>query len=305
MRCCFGDLEQALRAFGVTREALNEQGDGLVIRRIAEHVARSVHISYAVVLALDGVVDADGRLDMVNTQMYMPNDFVAAETARFDNLLFGASINPYRRDALARLARVKAAGAVLVKWIPGIMAIDPADKRITPFYHRVKALGLPLLIHTGDERAFAAADDRLGDPLRLRLALDIGVTVIAAHLAGAGRNEGQSNYERLLPLFAQYSNLYADISALTQFNRLGVLRPALTDVRLEGRLVYGSDWPLQFFPLVSPWYQWPGIDAARLKTIGQIANPWDRDVALNRAMGMGDDVFATSRRLVGQYLVGQ
>ena len=46
-----------------------------------------------------------GNLDPARTEFYVPNEFVAALAARHTNLLFGASINPYRPDALARLDR--------------------------------------------------------------------------------------------------------------------------------------------------------------------------------------------------------
>jgi len=57
----------------------------------------------------------------------VPNEFVAEMAARHTNLLFGASVNPYRRDALARLEWAKAHGAVLGNGSPPIMEIDPAD----------------------------------------------------------------------------------------------------------------------------------------------------------------------------------
>ena len=40
---------------------------------------------------------------------------------------FDASVNPYRRDALERLDGAVASGAVLLKWLPSIQEIDPAD----------------------------------------------------------------------------------------------------------------------------------------------------------------------------------
>jgi uncharacterized protein len=287
-----------LSAFGVTLDELTTLGDAIVLDRLAKRVAESAVVTHAVVLALDGVMDVDGNLDREKTQIYVPNEFVAAQTAKHPSLLFGASVNPNRLDALARLDHVKAAGAVLVKWIPGIMDIDPSNRAHIPFYQRLRALDLPLLTHAGDERSFGESDDRLGDPLRLQLALESGVTVIVAHVASAGENDGEANFERLLPLFKRYANLYTDISALTQINRLGYLRKAIADLRLKGRIVYGSDWPLQFFPLVSPWYQWPGVSISTLKALSKVENPWDRDVALKRAMGMPAGVLETGTLLI-------
>ena len=99
-------------------------------------------------------------------------------------------------------------------------------------------LDLPLLVHVGQERSFSGAQDELGDPLRLKLALDVGVTVIAAHIATTGKNAGEGNFERLLPLFEQYGNLYTEISSLTQLNKLGYLYSALEVSGLSKR--YGD-----------------------------------------------------------------
>ena len=133
-----------LRAFGVSREELEVAGDALVFQRISEHVGSSTSVQKAVVLAMDGVIDEHGELDKEHTQVYVPNEFVKSETDRYENLLFGASVNPYRPDATAILNKVKEAGAVLVKWIPAIMAIDPQDPRIVPFYEKLIELDLPL-----------------------------------------------------------------------------------------------------------------------------------------------------------------
>ena len=139
----------------------------------------------------------------------------------------------------------------------------------------------------------------LGDPLRLTLPLDLGVTVIAAHIASTGSTNGELNFERISGLMARYPNLLTDISALTQFTRSDRLLLALARPQFEGRLVYGSDWPLQFFPLVSPWYQFPALSVAQIKAIGEIDNKWDRDVALKEAMGTPSEVFARPAALLG------
>ena len=287
-----------LRAFGVTERELELEGDATVVAGISDSVARSNAVSRAVVLAMDGVVDATGNLDREATQVYVPNEFVATETARYRNLCFGASVNPYRHDAIDRLRRASARGALLVKWIPNIMHIDPADPGLKPFYEELVSLGLPLLSHAGRERSFASAVDALGDPLRLALPLSMGVTVIAAHIGAAGESEGVDNFERILPLFERHPNLYADISSLTQINRLGYLKRALAVPGLAERLVNGTDWPLQFLPLVSPYYHVNHIGWAAANAIAAIDNPWDRDAALKKAVGAPEHVFTRAATLL-------
>lgn len=287
-----------LRAFGVTLEELEAEGDKLVLERLSKQIAASELIDKAVVLAMDGALTADKVLDVEKTQVYIPNEFIAAETAKYDNLVFGASVNPYRLDAVERLHQVKAQGAVLVKWIPAIMGIDPSDKALQTFYETLAELQLPLLTHVGQEKSFGHAEDHLGDPKRLALALETGVVVIAAHIATTGKNDGEDNYDRLLPLFAKYPNLYTDISSLTQINKLGYLSRALNNGTFTNRMVYGSDWPLQFFPLVSPWYHIGRAPIAELWQASRAGNKWDKDVRLKKAMGVPNAVFERSAKIL-------
>jgi predicted TIM-barrel fold metal-dependent hydrolase len=287
-----------LWAMGVTEDQLAEHGDRLLFRQLSDRIAASDSVSHAVTLAMDGYVTDSGELDLIKTQIFVPNDYVAREVAQYDNLLFGASINPNRTDAVKRLRAAHAAGAVLVKWIPSIMNIDPANPKYKPFYRAMAELQIPLLSHTGMEKSFAGARDELADPHRLRLPLELGVTVIAAHIATTGESEGQDNFERILPMFAEHPNLYTDISSLTQINKLGYLARALKVEGLTERMIYGTDWPLQFSPLVSSWYHVNHIGVEKAREVSAIENLWDRDVALKSAFGVPDAVFERAGELL-------
>jgi len=280
-----------LHSFGVTKEELLKYGDGILADRISARVAQSRYVSQVVLLALDGVITADGQLDTNRTEIYVPNEFVAGVCQRHTNLLFGASINPYRPDALARLDWAKAHGAVLVKWIPPIMAIDPADPKLTRFYQKMAALHLPLLSHTGEEKSFSRADEAFGDPDKLRLPLSLGVTVIAAHIASSEKYRGERGTDRLARLMREYPNLYADVSALTQINKPGVLKEAVTRPEFAGRLLYGTDFPLINTMLVSPWYSFH-LSLRQKWSIWRTPNPWDRDVLTKHDLGLPADAFA-------------
>ena len=287
-----------LHSFGVSQKELLKSGDGLVADRISESLAQSKLASRAVLLALDGVVDAEGNLDTNRTEVYVPNEFVAEMAARHTNLLFGASVNPYRRDALARLEWAKAHGAVLVKWIPPIMEIDPADPRLIPLYKKMVELKLPLLSHTGGEKSFSRANEELGDPEKLRLPLSLGVTVVAAHIASSEKYHGERGPDRLARLMREYPNLYTDISALTQINRPGCLKEALTRPEFSGRLVYGTDFPLINTRLVSPWYSFH-LSLRQKFSIWRTKNPWDRDVLMKHDLGVPMETFARSGKMFG------
>jgi hypothetical protein len=284
-------LDIYLRSFGTSREELRAHGDAFVLERISRQLARSRHVGKAIILAMDGVLDESGELDREATEVYVPNEFVARETAKTPNLLFGASVHPLRRDALQRLSWAKANGAKLVKWIPSVMRFDPADPRLAPFYRKLVELQLPLLTHTGQERSFTGARDELCDPERLRLPLSLGVTVIAAHIASTGSNGGERDTDRLARMMSRYPNLYSEISSLTQVNKLGYLKEAVTRPAWQGRLLYGSDFPLINTALVSPYYYPLQLSFRTQLAIASIDNPWDRDVALKQALGVPRDVF--------------
>ena len=287
-----------LGAFDVSEDDIERLGDQVVIERLGQKIRESRFIDKAVVLAMDGIIDENGELDRVRTQIYVPNDYLIVELAKYDELLFGASINPYRHDAIERLDHVIENSAKLIKWIPNIMLIDPSDERITPFYQRMAIHGIPLLTHTGKEISFTHSEDDLGDPRKLRLPLSLGVIVIAAHIATTGRTENEEHFDRILPLFNEFPNLYADISSLTQINKRRYLAKALDVPGVVERMVYGSDWPLQFFPVVSPYFHLDQISIGDAKVVQRQTNTWDRDVVLKKKMGVPETVFVRSRELL-------
>ena len=86
----------------------------------------------------------------------------------------------------------------LVKVLPNAQHFDPADPKYTAFYRALAERKLPFLSHVGYEFSLIGKDQSVGDPDRLRLALDEGVTVIAAHAC----SYGLMLYEKFLPTAA-------------------------------------------------------------------------------------------------------
>lgn len=286
-----------LRAFGVTQRELNEDGDELIARRMNASIARSRSVGRAVIAARDGVI-RDGRLDRSTTRIYVPDDFVARMAHKYPHLEYGASVHPDRSDWRERLVAAKRDGAVLVRWLPAAMHVDPSDLRYVPYYRTLVELGLPLVVRIGGDDFFGRANDAFGDPRKLGLPLREGVTVIATHIAAKAEYGGEPAYRLLLEMLPKHPNLYADTAGITRINHVGYLVDALKTPGVGNKMIYGSDWPLQFFPLVSPFYQWPDIDLPHAKTIQNIGNEWDRDVALKRALGLPPSVFQRSSGLL-------
>jgi uncharacterized protein len=284
-----------LRIFETSEKTLTNFGDGAVLDVIARRIRESVYVDDAIILAMDSPYNDQGEMDLEAGEVFVPNRFVGEAVKSYPELHFGASVHPARPDALEELRWSKENGAVLLKWLPNIQNIDPSNPRYRPFYEELVKLDLPLLTHVGAEDSFSKADDRLGDPRLLRLPLECGVRIVAAHVGSSGTSEGQDNIERLLEMMPDHPNLVADISTLTQMNRRKYLATVINDPRLKGRLMYGTDHPLTNTPMVTP-LQYPlNLTLEQLWKLWRIKNPWDRDVALKAALGFPEEVFLMGR----------
>jgi predicted TIM-barrel fold metal-dependent hydrolase len=241
-------------AAGVADET---QADTQIVERLARLVGNIEGHGKHRLLAFDKNYNRDGTANLKKTEFFVPNDHVFTIAAERPDLFEPViSVNPYRPDALDELERGRQRGARMVKWLPNAMGIDPSDELCDPFYQKMKQLGLVLLSHGGEEKAVEAEEDqKLGNPLLLRRALEQGVKVIVAHCAGLGDNEDHEdpqrkrlpNFDLFLRLMSEkrYEGLlFADISAMTQYNRAGALRTILAREDLHERLVNGSDYPL-------------------------------------------------------------
>lgn len=215
-------------------------------------------------LAFDYAHDEQGRRLPEKSSFHVPNNYAAAVAARSPGrFTWIASVHPYREDCTAALEWAVNNGARAVKWLPPAMGIDPAAPGCDAFYETMVRLRLPLLVHGGDERAIAGpVRQDLGNPLRLRRALDHGVRVIVAHCASLGSGidldagpDGpvRPNFDLFSRLMEEYryeERLFGEISALTQRNRLGrPLETVVTHADWHPRLINGSDYPL---PAVMP-----------------------------------------------------
>ncbi len=269
-------------------------------------------------LAFDCNVTEAGKISWERSGFYVPNGY-AAQTARKHPQYFEwiASIHPYRRDALEQLEQAVRDGARAVKWLPAAMGIDPMSPRCDRFYEALSRHGLPLITHAGLERAVGGGDaQELGNPLRLRRALEHGVRVVAAHCASMGEDRDLDKGpngppENSFDLFARLmgerhwdGRLFGDISAMTQLNRAG---PALARVieltDWHPRLLNGSDYPLPgIMPLYSVGYmrEQGFIEPAAVPVLRAIRghNPLLFDFVMKRSLRwrgrrLSDSIFET------------
>jgi uncharacterized protein len=300
----------------------NDQRDAAYVARL-DALSHPFPVGFKMLLlALDAFHDQSGTMQREQTHFYVANDYCGrvarALPQRFE---WAASVHPYRADAIAELKRVRGLGARAVKWIPAAQGIDPAAPRCDRYYETLARLDLPLITHAGTERA-TPGDDELGNPLRLRRAIDHGVRVVVAHCAtmGEGRDldhggngswvDNFSLFERMMDAPASAGRLYGDLSAVTQTARAGAALKRIVERASEGgdwagRLLNGSDYPLPgIMPLYSPRHlvEMGLLDAAAEAPLTSIRrhNPLLFDFVLKRHLRSGPlrlarQVFETRR----------
>jgi predicted TIM-barrel fold metal-dependent hydrolase len=288
------------RACGVTIE---KQTDQQMLDRLAELVRANPFSGKHRLLGFDKNYHPDGSVNLEKTEFHVPNDYVFSLAERNPDIFLPTiSVHPYRKDAILELEKWASQGARIVKWLPNAMGIDPSNSTCDPFYSKMKQLGMILLSHGGEEKAVESDEDqKLGNPILLRKALDHGVKVIVAHCAGLGMNEDLDdpakrkahNFDLFLRLMDEprYQGLvFGEISAMTQFNRVG--RPLTTILQREDlheRLVNGSDYPLpaiNFLILTKPLVKGGYITNEERILLKEIyrANPLIFDFVLKRCL---------------------
>ncbi|MFZ5468544.1 MAG: amidohydrolase family protein [Myxococcota bacterium] len=239
------------------------RGDQQYVERLLSLIRQGPAHGRALIMAFDQVHDEEGKAQAELSELFTPNDYVLRLAKEHpDAFVPCASIHPYRRDAVSALEEAVRGGAVAVKWLPNAMRMDPSSPKCDAFYQKLAELQVPLITHAGEEKAVHAEEaQRFGNPLHLRRALDVGVKVVVAHCASLGQNpdldaevkEGEArpwvdNFELFLRLMGEKKyegQLFGDLSALPQFNRVGrPLTEMLKRPDLQARAINGSDYPL-------------------------------------------------------------
>jgi uncharacterized protein len=270
----------------------DEKSERAVEDKLAETIRGAKKLDAVVVLAFDAVYDGEGRRDEANTHLYVTNDYVIELAARHKNMLFGCSVHPYRKDAVAEIERCVKAGAVLLKWLPIVQNFNPADARCIPFYEALAHYKLPLLSHTGGEKTLPCLDLSVADPMLLLPAIERGVTVIAAHCGTRSAPSETGFLPHFSKLARQHEKFFGDTSALNLPTRSYAWHTLLNDKTLRDKLVHGSDWPVPSLPPISQ------LGLGGLRLFSQ-PNWMYRDVLIKEQLGLDDDYWQRAGRVLG------
>jgi predicted TIM-barrel fold metal-dependent hydrolase len=254
---------------------------------------RGSSLERIVLLALDLAYNRDGSVNYGASALHVSNEFVYTAVSAHKEFLFGASVNPYRKDALQELELCIKRGASLIKWIPSAQQIEPDDPVCYPFYEMLAHYGVPLLSHTGVEHALGKSHAQFNHPEKLRDALDRGVTVIAAHCGVRLLLHEPSFFQSWKNLAREYENMYGDTAAFAVGTRRRYLKLIMKDSVLRDKLLYGSDFP----GIPSPRWCWQ-LGRRKIKELMCEENALARNIHIMKEFGMSDAVFDNAGRVL-------
>lgn len=246
-------------------------------------------------LAMDYPYDSEGKNLKHYAKFYVPNDHVLKLAQKYSQIIPACSIHPARKDAIEELERSAEKGAKVLKLLPNCHNVDCTDNQYRPFWQKLAKLGLPFLAHTGGEFSVPVLNPKFADPHILRLPLESGVKVIAAHGAGKSGIFDTDYTKDLLRMMDAFPNLFTDNSALASPNRWRTI-PALLEHKIQSRVIHGSDFPIPvggFGPWVGGILNRPDYLRSR-----KIKNPLERDVFIKQAVGFEESTLYRLRDII-------
>ncbi len=283
-----------IKGIGLPASAMDGGLDKLYVENLVQQVRES-SLDAVVALAQDVPYSDDGISLEEDAQFYVPNDYVAELAREHPELIPACSIHPGRPDAMEELERCIANKMPVLKLLPNCLNVDYDDRRFIPFWERVAEAGMILLSHTGGEMTVKVFDASFGDPRKLRIPLECGVTVIAAHSAGRSGIFDADWTEHLLEMFDKYPNLYADNSALCSINRARTIKHIVPS-KVQRRLIHGSDYPVPISGL-GPMLM-GRLGFADYWSCGKIKNNLEHDYSLKRYIGFTEASFTRMDELL-------
>lgn len=283
-----------IKGVGLPLSSLEDELDELYSNNLVQNIQDS-GIDAAVVLAQDIPYSDSGEKMPDEAQFYVPNEFVAALGKKYEEIIPACSIHPGRPDAMDELEKCIEARMPVLKLLPNCLNVDYTDKKYIPFWERMAEAGMILLTHTGGEMTVKVYDASFGDPKKLEILLDCGVTAIAAHSAGRSALFDPDWTTDLLEMFTRNSNLYADNGALSSINRARTLKHILPD-DIQNRILHGSDYPVPVSglgPMLMGKLSWKDY-----LSCAKISNIIERDYQLKIGMGFKEKTFAKMDELL-------
>lgn len=162
------------------------------------------------------------------------NEFIANEVDKGNGLFVGlGTLYPDSDNVKEDVRHLVSLGLKGVKLHPDIQNFKIDDYRCLKIYELCEQEGLPILMHTGDNRYDNSNPNRLVPVLNIFT----GLTIIGAHLGG------YSIWNEASEKLAGLDNLYVDCSSSFPFIDK---QTALDIIRKYGadKVLYGTDYPM-------------------------------------------------------------
>jgi len=289
---------------GIPLRELLEDHDQAIRTTLINRLNKAPSVDFGVFLAFDPVYNERGEIDNEKSHMITPNEYVMEIARHHQKVLFGASVHPNRGKSRGteEIDKWIEAGTVLIKWIPNSHIIDPSNQKYRWFYEKLADEDLPLLSHTGPEHAVPVLKreyQKLGDPRKLKLALDTGVTVIAAHCASSFFPWEESYLPELSEMLEEADQrgwkLYADISAMCTLFRASIIDDVLKRIP-HHRMVFGSDYPVPVDDMPPHFVE--TIDLEEFLRILKIDNPIEKNYQQLLAMDFPREAMTKASELL-------
>ena len=294
------------KKFDINRRELIKNGFEGYKSNFARLIKSSNFVQKSVVFGVDAKFDASGNLVHKDKTVCASNEDVFAFYEQNPNEVIPFfSVNPNRKDALNLIEKYHKMGFKGGKLLHSYWETDLNDKRYEPYFRLLSELGLPLVIHVGDENSLAS-NKALESIEQLKSPLNLGCRIVCAHMGASSdgvlsmfsRDPEKlgANYFTLLRWLREFDGLYADVSALLCINKARILPHLKTQTQIHDKILFGTDFPVPFSVILSS-YDLPFRERLALN---RIQNPLDRYVrAMSLYFGEDSPIFSNYEKILG------
>jgi len=295
------------KKFDINRRELIKNGFEGYKSNFARLIKSSNFVQKSVVFGVDAKFDESGNLAHKDKTVCASNEDVFAfyEQNPSEVVPF-FSVNPNRKDALNLIEKYHKMGFKGGKLLHSYWETDLNDKRYEPYFMLLSELGLPLVIHVGDENSLAS-NKALESIEQLKSPLNLGCRIVCAHMGASSDGaftalsrdpeKFGANYFTLLGWLREFDGLYADVSALLCINKARILPHLKTQTQIHDKILFGTDFPVPFSVILSS-YDLPFRDRLALN---RIQNPLDRYVrAMSMYFGKDSPIFSNYKKILGE-----
>ncbi len=295
------------KRFGIDTELAKRSPYEAYKKALVRNIKNSKKLNKSVIFGVDGKYDQNGNFIERDQTVCASNEAVwKLYRENQDIFIPFFSINPLRKDALDEVQKYHTLGFKGAKFLQNYWQVDTNDPRLIPYYELLKALNLPLIIHVGSESS-VSSNKRFESLDMIKLALEVGVTVVVAHMAldyervkflnAFSRDPSKFNkdYYRLLEWLKTIPHLYADLSAILTPVRAKVLPHLSKEKDIHPKLLFATDFPVPYSILFNSY----DLPITKRIEFSKIVNHYDRYIAiLEYYFGKESDIFTNYQKLL-------